>query len=465
MGRIRLMAIQQDLAGLLTGISSTQQAVQPAPVAGSKNFAGMFGAQQAAKLSGGIQSMTGQTSNQEKLRLALGSLDINKTADLKKLIQVMQATGDIKTATALAAKLQEKTLAATQREGLIKQAKDLGLDQTAEVLIAGGDMEAGTKQVLEQEERNVIAKQGRKGKLAVAESKNAGQAVYDSIKSGEYDKMSDTLFLETMRGEKASLKPYKRIVNGVETIAPYRINEAGKAYDEDEKKWVNPSELGLLIAPQETKAINQADTVISNLTDGLTTQYLETFKDAQSAIKVMATNQSTREILSEGVRTGFGTDWANKSLEIINKTGLLPDKYMDGVAASKALMASRSEAVLASIDIFGGGQGFTEQDRKFLEATKGADASLDGATINRLLDLEERVARAAIQLNNDTLEGVMKLAVGRGEDTTSLTNAFYIPQPTQFLQPTQSETPVTEDYSPETLDLLKRMGIPVGGTQ
>tara|TARA_B110000902_G_C14289427_1_gene580245 strand:- start:3857 stop:5236 length:1380 start_codon:yes stop_codon:yes gene_type:complete len=459
------MAIQQDLAGLLTGISSTQQAVQPAPVAGSKNFAGMFGAQQAAKLSGGIQSMTGQTSNQEKLRLALGSLDINKTADLKKLIQVMQATGDIKTATALAAKLQEKTLAATQREGLIKQAKDLGLDQTAEVLIAGGDMEAGTKQVLEQEERNVVARQGRQGKMAVAKAKNAGQAVYDEIKRGKYDKMSDTLFLETMRGEKASLKPYKRIVNGVETIAPYRINEAGKAYDEDEKKWVNPSELGLLIAPQETKAINQADTVISNLTDGLTTQYLETFKDAQSAIKVMATNQSTREILSEGVRTGFGTDWANKSLEIINKTGLLPDKYMDGVAASKALMASRSEAVLASIDIFGGGQGFTEQDRKFLEATKGADASLDGATINRLLDLEERVARAAIQLNNDTLEGVMKLAVGRGEDTTSLTNAFYIPQPTQFLQPTQSETPVTEDYSPETLDLLKRMGIPVGGTQ
>ncbi len=205
------MAIQQDLAGLLTGISSTQQAVQPAPVAGSKNFAGMFGAQQAAKLSGGIQSMTGQTSNQEKLRLALGSLDINKTADLKKLIQVMQATGDIKTATALAAKLQEKTLAATQREGLIKQAKDLGLDQTAEVLIAGGDMEAGTKQVLEQEERNVVAKQGRQGKMAVAKAKNAGQAVYDEIKRGKYDKMSDTLFLETMKGEKADLKTFAAI--------------------------------------------------------------------------------------------------------------------------------------------------------------------------------------------------------------------------------------------------------------
>jgi len=451
----------QDLAGMLTGISP--QGISP--TGNYEQQAMALGANASNMMQGGLQGLTGRPDKSLELRKALSALDINKTEDLKKLIQISQATGDFKTATALAAKLQEKTLLATQREGLIKQAKDLGLDQTAEVLIAGGSIEAGTKQVLEQEERNVIAKQGRKGKLAVAESKNAGQAVYDSINRGKYDKMSDTLFLETMKGEKATLKAYKRIVDGKETIEPYRINEAGKAYDEKTKKWVNPSELGLLIAPQETKAINQADTVISNLTDGLTTQYLETFKDAKSAIKVMATNQSTREILSEGVRTGFGTDWANKSLEIINKTGLLPDKYMDGVAASKALMASRSEAVLASIDIFGGGQGFTEQDRKFLEATKGADASLDGATINRLLDLEERVARAAIQLNNDTLEGVMKLAAGRGEDTTPLTNAFYIPQPTQFLQPTQDEASATGGYSPETLDLLERMGIPVGGDQ
>ena len=451
----------QDLAGMLTGISP--QGISP--TGNYEQQAMALGANASNMMQGGLQGLTGRPDKSLELRKALSALDINKTEDLKKLIQISQATGDIKTATALAAKLQEKTLLATQREGLIKQAKGLGLDQTAEVLIAGGDMEKGTKQILEQEERNVVAEQGRQGKLAVAESKNAGQAVYDEIKRGTYDKMSDTLFLETMKGEKATLKAYKRIVGGKETIEPYRINEAGKAYDEKTKKWVNPSELGLLIAPQETKAINQADTVISNLTDGLTTQYLETFKDAKSAIKVMATNQSTREILSEGVRTGFGTDWANKSLEIINKTGLLPDKYMDGVAASKALMASRSEAVLASIDIFGGGQGFTEQDRKFLEATKGADASLDGATINRLLDLEERVARAAIQLNNETLEGVMKLAAGRGEDTTSLTNAFYIPQPTQFLQPTQDEASATGGYSPETLDLLERMGIPVGGDQ
>ena len=45
------MANQQDLVRLLTGISGTQQPVQPAPVAGSKDFAGMFGAQQAAKLA------------------------------------------------------------------------------------------------------------------------------------------------------------------------------------------------------------------------------------------------------------------------------------------------------------------------------------------------------------------------------------------------------------------------------
>ena len=77
----------QDLAGMLTGISS-QQRVDPRLNMQQQQLA--MGANAAQMMKGGIQSMTGQTSNQEKLRLALGSLDINKTADLKKLIQIMQ---------------------------------------------------------------------------------------------------------------------------------------------------------------------------------------------------------------------------------------------------------------------------------------------------------------------------------------------------------------------------------------
>ena len=444
------MAIQQDLAGLLTGISSTQQAVQPAPVAGSKNFAGMFGAQQAAKLSGGIQSMTGQTSNQEKLRLALGSLDINKTADLKKLIQIMQATGDIKTATALAAKLQEKTLAATQREGLIKQAKDLGLDQTAEVLIAGGDMEAGTKQVLEQEERNVVAKQGRQGKMAVAKAKNAGQAVYDEIKRGKYDKMSDTLFLETMKGEKADLKTFKRIVKGEETIAPYRINEAGKAYDEENDQWVNPSELGLLAAPQISKVLSAGDEVTSKLTGGFVDKYLELNVLGLEGAKMLDINAASSTNLDK-LYTGKLAPIQLEIMALGKKLGVISPEQEDSVVATQTFMINRAKQVLPLIKALGSGTAISDKDREFISKIVAADEagiSLSLESIKNIIRIEEEYARKAINASNTALEQLGKIK-GANLDP-ALVEGLYITAP-------QSKDVSDEGYNSSVQAIIDRV--------
>ena len=97
------MANQQDLVRLLTGISSTQQPVQPAPVAGSKDFAGMFGAQQAAKLSGGIQNLArnGAPSPQQNIASAIGNIDLTSAKGLRTMAQVKQIQGDPEGANAL----------------------------------------------------------------------------------------------------------------------------------------------------------------------------------------------------------------------------------------------------------------------------------------------------------------------------------------------------------------------------
>ena len=90
------MANQQDLVRLLTGISSTQQPVQPAPVAGSKDFAGMFGAQQAAKLSGGIQNLArgGAPSPQQNIASAISDIDLTSADGLRTMAKVKQIQGD-----------------------------------------------------------------------------------------------------------------------------------------------------------------------------------------------------------------------------------------------------------------------------------------------------------------------------------------------------------------------------------
>ena len=120
------MANQQDLVRLLTGISSTQQPVQPAPVAGSKDFAGMFGAQQAAKLSGGIQNLArgGAPSPQQNIASAIGNIDLKSAEGLRTMAKVKQIQGDINAANTLnqqAVAMEEKVERAKNIAGVVEK--------------------------------------------------------------------------------------------------------------------------------------------------------------------------------------------------------------------------------------------------------------------------------------------------------------------------------------------------------
>ena len=446
-----------DLQGMLTGGAGQQ--INPSLSVQQQQLA--LGANAANMMQGGMRSMQGQPpqgAQAAQLQKLMGNLDLNKTEDLGKLAEIMQMTGNTAGAGKIAAQLEARRIEKTKRSGLLAQATKLGLEETADIIKSGGDLVVATKQVMEAEERDLISKRGLKGRIALAKQYGANEIVLKAIANGDYNDFSDTLFLEKIQGRKAKLQPFKRVEKGVETNFVYRVNEAGQVMDDDTDKWVDPADLGLMPSPIVQKTLSQANTVIARLTQGLTDEYLEVFRDAKAAVKIMSSNEDSRKILREGVRTGFGTDWANKSLEIINETGLLPEKYMDGVAASRALAGSRGAAVLASIKIFGGGQGFTNEDRKFLERIMAADSSLTKESVTRLLDLEERVARASIELNNETLEGVMALAAGRGEDTTALTNAFYLAQPEKFDSSTTLNS-MQQPLSAGTLDILKGMGI------
>tara|TARA_R110000744_G_scaffold12086_1_gene36292 strand:- start:2015 stop:3226 length:1212 start_codon:yes stop_codon:yes gene_type:complete len=101
----------QTLAGMLTGISP--QGISP--TGNYEQQAMALGANASRMMQGGLQGLTGRPDKSLALKKALSSLDMNKTEDLKKLIQISQATGDFKTATALAAKLQERAALSSQR--------------------------------------------------------------------------------------------------------------------------------------------------------------------------------------------------------------------------------------------------------------------------------------------------------------------------------------------------------------
>ena len=263
----------RDLVGLLTGIEGTQN---PVAVPGSKNFYGQFMANRNRAVQQGLGSLIrgGEPSAQENRQRAMIELSSPTTADgqpkplgqqiadLTKMAKVLQVQGNSAAAGQAAAKIEQlkvKQAESQQRIQLISQANKLGLETTAEMLKAGGPLKPATEQIFEAEERNVIAKQGRNGRVEVARSKGAGQPVLDAIKKGNYDNLSDTLFLETISGEKADLKVYQQTINGRSVSKPFRVNEAGQVWDASTEKWVMASELGLTQAPVTTKTLSAGD--------------------------------------------------------------------------------------------------------------------------------------------------------------------------------------------------------------
>jgi len=97
----------RDIAGFLTGISSTQQPVQQA-VPGTPGFRGQFGAARAQGLGAGLGGLLrgGEPSPQEQIQGAMSQLDLTKVEDLAKLARIQQARGDLAGAAQTASKIE-----------------------------------------------------------------------------------------------------------------------------------------------------------------------------------------------------------------------------------------------------------------------------------------------------------------------------------------------------------------------
>ena len=415
----------QTIAGLLTGVS--QQPLDPNM---SRDQQWMALNQQAIQgMQSGIAGLTGQPQQQstaEKLQLAMSKLDLNDTEDLTKLARIMQATGDLTSAGKIAALIQDKKLKGKQREGLITQAKSLGLDQTVDMLTSGGDVETATKQILEAEERNVIAKQGRKGKIAVAQSKGANDTVLKAISDGEYDGFSDSMFIEAMSGEKADLKVFQQVVNNKPTSKPFRVNEGGQVWDNKASKWVNPSDLGLTQAPVTTQQLSAGNEVTKQLTQGFVDTFVELNSLGRDAEKMLEINRASALDLDK-IYTGKLAPVQLALMDIGKTLGVISPEQEDAVVATQTFMINRAKQVLPLIKALGSGTAISDKDREFIEKVVAGDISLSLETIKRVIQIENEYATKAISKSNAALE---RLGAIKGADIDpAVVDGLYITAP------------------------------------
>jgi len=418
----------QTLAGLLTGVP--QNAIDPNLSIQQQQLA--LGASAADMMGSGLRSMTGRQSQGDRaaeLQMAMSKLDLNDTEDLTKLARIMQATGDLTSAGKIAALIQDKKLKGKQREGLITQAKSLGLDQTVDMLTSGGDVETATKQILEAEERNIVSKQGRKGRARVAESKGAGKPVIDAILKGDYDNVSDALFLEELSGEKADLKFFQQTDSeGTVSSVPFPVNAAGQVRNPKTEKWVYPDELGLTQAPVTTKQLSEANSFAQALTEGAAQNFLELSKKAQDAKEILRTNAESIALLDKdgGIKTGFGANFRLNVARVAKELGVVPES-MDNIAATEQYLILRAEQLMKIMPAFGAGSGLSDSDREVASSIALREVSMDEAALRNLLRLEAKYARQTIIDNNKAVDRAIK--IGKGGMSPELAQSFYIALP------------------------------------
>ena len=387
------------------------------------------------RMGRGVRGMLGgdrrTPEEQRKAGLAdlLGNFDTMQPAQQKQIIAQLQASGQTALAGQLVASAQAKATnvaADRRREGLITQATGLGLNTTAELLRTGGSMDEAAKQIRSQEEKQLVAKQGRKGKVALARSRDAGDTMIKSIATGEYDSLSNEDFLKVINGQKAELKVYQ----GTDGVAePFRVNESGKVYDAKKEKWVFPAELGLTQAANLTKTVTDADKLSSTLKTKASEDFLELNKAGRDAVDVLEINRQSQSLVDEGIITGFGSEFLLGMGRLGKQLGVVPQSVSDSVIATETFMAVRGRQVLniLSTGAVGSGTGISDKDIEFLNKIAASSIALDEASIMRLLRLEETAARNAISASNNQLE-LLKDFTGEGENT-SLIDSLFIPLP------------------------------------
>lgn len=451
----------QDYSGLLTGLDT-----RPInPMQGMDREGRMAARAQgfANRMTGGLLQAAGQDPRtpQQQSNAAISSLnlDTNDVVEQEKNIKIVEAVDPMK-AQQLAQMYKQKNAKLAQTQGLIDTATELGLTNTVQLLQAGGSVEDAAKSIYEEQERQTVNKGGRKGKLAIAENKNVSPKLIAQIKNGQFDEMSDELFLEQVKGKKATLKAFTA-KDG--TLQSRRVDESANVYNESTGKWESPVTLGLTPAPIISKVFNQSSAIADKLTGTLVDNFGELHTLAKDAQNILTNNIESLSALEAGIYTGFG---ANALLEIsrVGKAmGLVPDSVEDTLQATQIFMITRAKMVLPLIKALGSGSGISDTDRKFIAkitAAEEAGIALDEKTIRDIIRIENEVADEYIDRSNgalDTLNGLPNSGLNNG-----IYDSLYVTKPEPFVPAPAvvGETPaVAPTYSPATLEYLKSKGL------
>lgn len=437
---------QQDYAGLLTGLDT-----RPInPMQGLDREGRMAARAQgfANRMTSGLLQAAGQDPRtpQQQANSAISSLnlDTKDKVEQQKNVDTVRKV-DPQKAQQLAQMYQQKNQQLAQIQGLIDTATDLGLTNTVELLQSGGSVEDAAKSIYDEQQRQTINRGGRQGKLAVAENKNASPKMIAKIKNGQFDEMSDELFIEQLEGKKATIKAF---TNAQGEVQSRRVDESANVWNPATSKWESPMDLGLKPAPVVTQQISAADGITSKLTGKMLDNFLELNDEARNSLKILGTNQESITALNNAIEPGFTGDLKLELMRIGKAAGIIPEDMTDKVAATELFLKQRNSQVLPLIKNLGTGTAVSDNDVKFIKDIVGASVTLEDETIRSIIAIQNQGALDAIRLNNEALERLNTV------EGTQLDQSVY---QSLYIQPPEVGSPMPTVLSNRAQNYLNRI--------
>ena len=340
----------------------------------------------------------GMAPQVRRQREALSQLDPSTVQGLGGLATYYQGQGDMENATKYATAARNLQTQITEEANFNSRKNSLANTATALQL---PELAARVTGVSDSEELKTIAKEIRQierdkmptqtplVRKRMANAAGISPELFDELGLA---KVRDSVFNEYISGEKGKIEPYLKD----NKVGLFRVNEAGRVWDDNQQKWVEAGTLGLEAAPPQ---VQRVETIASGMADELAKVGAKAFAEAHENARLAAdalgsVNRTLPTI--DNMFTGAG---AELKLNISRYARTFGVDVVDPstIADTEAYVAESGRRVAQYITNLGAGTGLSDADREYAEKVVAGNITVDKEALKRLLGVIKASSQRTIK--------------------------------------------------------------------
>ena len=340
----------------------------------------------------------GMAPQVRRQREALSQLDPSTVQGLGGLATYYQGQGDMENATKYATAARNLQTQITEEANFNARKNSLANTATALQL---PELAARVTGVSDSEELKTIAKEIRQierdkmptqtplVRKRMANAAGISPELFDELGLA---KVRDSVFNEYISGEKGKIEPYLKD----NKVSLFRVNEAGRVWDDNQQKWVEAGTLGLEAAPPQ---VQRVETIASGMADELAKVGAKAFAEAHENARLAAdalgsVNRTLPTI--DNMFTGAG---AELKLNISRYARTFGVDVVDPstIADTEAYVAESGRRVAQYITNLGAGTGLSDADREYAEKVVAGNITVDKEALKRLLGVIKASSQRTIK--------------------------------------------------------------------